>query len=51
MPCWVPGAAVGDSPDATVVFHTAFSGIVTLLLAIRVSAEMTEMLLQLQFVS
>ena len=41
----------GETLDGAAVFHTTFSGIVTLLLVVRVSAEMTEMLMQLQLVS
>lgn len=41
VPWWVPEVVDGETPDGTAVFHTKFSGIVTLLLAIRVSAEMT----------
>lgn len=35
VPWWVPEIVSGETPDSAAVFHTLFSGTVTLLLAVK----------------
>jgi len=46
VPQWLLEVVVGETPDNAAVFHPPFSAVTTLLLAVRLLAEVTEVLMQ-----